>query len=319
MKDRFDRKINYLRISVTDRCNLRCIYCMPCEGIEKKPHNNILRQEEIMEIVKCSAKLGVNKIRLTGGEPLIRKDIIALISEIGQVDGIDDLTLTTNGILLQDKIDELKNAGLTRINLSLDTLKPDRYETITRGGDLSKVLDCIPKIIEAGLVPLKINVVLIGGFNEDEIVDFVELTRNQPIDVRFIELMPIGEASIWNQSKFVSNDTVLDVAELEAVDREDLGSPARYYKLKDGVGRVGLINPISCNFCSDCNRIRITSDGKIKPCLHTDTEIDILSAMRNGEDVSTILLHAVSEKPEKHLINEEDYKPIKRNMNRIGG
>lgn len=319
MLDKYNRKINYLRISITDRCNMRCVYCMPEDGILKKHHKDILSHEEIIEIAKTSAELGVNKIRLTGGEPLIRKGIVNLISEISAIEGITDLSLTTNGILLRDRIKELKEAGLNRVNLSLDTLDPEKFKTITRGGDIKPVLESIKMLLDEGMVPLKINVVLIGGFNENEIEDFVELTRNNPIHVRFIELMPIGEASDWNRNKFVSNDIVLSKVKLEPVNRDDKGSPAVYYKLKDGIGKVGLINPISCSFCSDCNRLRITSDGKIKPCLHSDDEIDLLNPSRSGVDIREILLEAVKKKPESHKINEKNYEPIKRNMNRIGG
>jgi cyclic pyranopterin phosphate synthase len=222
--------------------------------------------------------------------------------------------------LLKDQLKELKKAGLTRINISLDTLDHEKYESITRGGNLSFVLDAIDEALKIGMTPLKINVVLIGGFNVDEIKDFVELTRNNPIHVRFIELMPIGEASEWNINKFVSNEVVLTKAKLFPIDREDKGSPATYYKLEGGVGKVGLINPISCSFCDDCNRLRITSDGKIKPCLHSDEEIDLLDTLRNNpKELSEKLLEAVKNKPEKHEINEENYVPILRNMNRIGG
>lgn len=318
MKDTFKREINYLRISVTDRCNLRCKYCMPETGIAKKPHDSILRHEEIIEIAKSASYLGIKKVRLTGGEPLVRNGIENLIEEISEIQGIDEITMTTNGILLKDKLLTLKEAGLSRINLSLDTLKPERYHEITRGGSIQNVLEVIPEIIKLGMVPLKINVVLIKGVNDDEIEDFVELTRHQPIDVRFIELMPIGEASNFSKGKFISNQTVLERVHLIKSDTVK-GSPAVYYKLENGVGRIGLINPISCNFCDECNRIRITSDGKVKPCLHSNHEIDLIKALRNHEDITEVLKKSIADKPEKHLINEEDFVPIDRNMNRIGG
>lgn len=292
---------------------------MPSEGIFKKNHEEILRHEEIIKIVEEAAKLGVNKIRLTGGEPLIRKGIIDLVSKISKIENIDDLSLTTNGLLLPEKIKALKKAGLNRVNLSVDTLDPIKYKEITRGGDLSKVLESIKMLLEEDMVPIKINVVLIGGFNLNEIENFVELTRNDLIHVRFIELMPIGEASLWNKTNFVSNDEVLKRVKLIPIESDDVGSPATYYKLEGGIGKVGLINPISCSFCSDCNRLRITSDGKIKPCLHSNEEIDLLDALRNNGDISEILKYAVEIKPEKHNINEKDFVPITRNMNRIGG
>ncbi len=319
MIDNYNRKIDYLRISVTDRCNLRCKYCMPVDGIHKKNHLDILRHEEIIKIVKSAAKLGVNKIRLTGGEPLVKKDLVKLVSDISSVSGINDLSLTTNGVLLKDNLKALKKAGLNRINLSLDTLNSDKYKEITRGGDIKDILEVIKMIINEGLTPLKINVVLIGGFNVDEIEDFIELTRSNPIHVRFIELMPIGEASTWNTEKFVSNEIVLRKAKLKKI-KNIASSPATYYKLDGAIGKVGLINPISCSFCSDCNRIRITSDGKIKPCLHSDEEIDILDVVRNNSELlGETLLEAVKRKPKEHKINDENYQPIIRNMNRIGG
>lgn len=308
-----------MRLSVTDRCNLRCKYCMPESGVSKKLHKEILRHEELVEIVKAGAQVGIKKIRLTGGEPLIRKNIVELVKEISNVEGINEVTMTTNGLLLKNYLNDLKEAGLTRINLSLDTLKPERYRSITRGGNIEEVLSCIPLILAAGLRPLKINVVLIGGFNEDEIGDFVELTRHQNIEVRFIELMPIGEASQWTNDKFVSNQKVLEVVELIKIEKTHPSSPAEYYQLKDGVGKIGLINPISCSFCVDCNRIRVTSDGKVKPCLHSDQEIELMEALRNHEDIVKILREAITSKPKEHLINNKEYKPIKRDMNRIGG
>jgi len=318
MKDSYDRKINYLRLSVTDRCNLRCKYCMPESGISKKTHHDILRHEEMIKIVKISASLGIEKVRLTGGEPLIRRGIVDLVREIKQVEGIKELTMTTNGVLLGDLLDDLIDAGLDRINLSLDTLNPDRYRSITRGGELQPILKCIDRILEKKM-KLKINVVLIGGLNIDEIKDFVDLTRNHPIDVRFIELMPIGEASLWSHDKFVSGQKVLEMVDLKPIESEETGSPAKYYKLADGKGKVGLINPISCSFCENCNRIRITSDGKIKPCLHSDSEIDLLKLLRNNEDVESTIKEAIWDKPKAHSLNDEDHVPIKREMIQIGG
>jgi len=292
---------------------------MPESGVSKKLHKEILRHEELIEIVKAGAQIGIKKIRLTGGEPLIRKNIVELVQEISNVEGINEVTMTTNGLLLKNYLNDLKEAGLTRINLSLDTLNPERYKNITRGGNIEDVLSCIPLILGAGLRPLKINVVLIGGFNEDEINDFVELTRHQNIEVRFIELMPIGEASRWTNDKFVSNQKVLEVSDLIKIEKTHPSSPAEYYKLKGGVGKIGLINPISCSFCVDCNRIRVTSDGKVKPCLHSDQEIELMEALRNNEDIVKILRDAVTSKPKEHLINDKEYKPITRDMNRIGG
>lgn len=320
MIDSFGRNINYLRISVTDLCNLRCKYCMPEDGIDKKCHSEILREEEIIEIVREMAELGITKIRITGGEPLVKKNIVEIIRRIKEIDGIEEIVLTTNGILLEDMAEDLKEAGLKRVNISLDTMDEDKFKEITRKDKLPQVLRGIKKALEVGLTPVKINTVLIGDFNDGEVSDFVELTRDNEIDVRFIELMPIGEASNWNKEKFLSTDSILEKeSELVPVVGKDKSSPAKYYKLPDSRGSVGLINPISCSFCKNCNRIRLTSDGKLKLCLHSDLEIDILKPLRNGEDIKKIILDAIKEKPEEHKLGDEDFKPIKRNMNRIGG
>lgn len=320
MIDSFGREINYLRISVTDLCNLRCKYCMPEKGIDKKCHNEMLRNEEIIRIVKDMSELGITKIRITGGEPLVKKGIVEMISQINQIPKIEEIVLTTNGILLADMADELKKAGLRRVNISLDTMDAVKFEEITRKNHLHKVLEGIDKAIEVGLTPVKINTVLIGGFNDNEVSDFIELTRIRDIDVRFIELMPIGEASLWNKEKFLSTDSILeDEKNLFPVVGKDKSSPAKYYKLPDSKGNVGLINPISCSFCKNCNRIRITSDGKLKLCLHSDVEIDVMNALRNGEDIKAIIKEAIINKPEEHRLGDEDFEPITRNMNRIGG
>lgn len=318
MMDSFGRKINYLRISLTDRCNLRCKYCMPEEGIDKLLHEDILTLEEVYEITKVFVDLGVNKIRLTGGEPLARKGIVDLVSKVSKLDGVKDLAMTTNGILLKRFAKELKQAGLSRVNISLDTLDKDKYRSITRGGNLSDVLEGIEEAKLVGLIPIKINTVLIGGFNDDEIENLVYLTESEEIDLRFIELMPIGEASDWSLKKFISNDIILKkVNKLIPVPREDISSPAIYYKLPNGKGKVGIINPISCKFCANCNRVRLTSRGQLKLCLHSNVEIDIRESLRNGEDIKKLILKSIEKKEESHHL--EDGKYIRRNMNQIGG
>ena len=318
MKDSYGREINYLRISLTDRCNLRCIYCMPEKGIEKVSHEDILTLEEVYEITEAFVELGINKIRFTGGEPLTRKGIVSLIERVSKLSGVKDLAMTTNGILLEKFAPSLKEAGLNRVNISLDTLKEEKYAYITRGGKLEEILKGIEEARKVGLIPIKINAVLIGGFNDDEIIDFVKLTEKEEIDVRFIELMPVGEAAPWAKEKFVSNSIVLDkVKELAPVEREDNSSPAVYYKLPNGKGKVGLINPITCKFCENCNRIRLTSQGKLKLCLHSNKEIDIKEALRNGEDIKKLIADSILEKEESHKLEEGKY--INRNMNQIGG
>lgn len=317
MIDSYGRNINYLRISLTDLCNLRCKYCMPKEGIPKIDHEEILRLEEIEKIAEEFVSLGINKIRITGGEPLVRKGILNLVESIGKM-GIKDFAMTTNGLLLKKYARDLKNAGLNRVNISLDTLNETKYKSITRGGSIKNVLEGIEEAKKVGLTPIKLNVVLIGGFNEDEIEDFVNLTKDEEIDIRFIELMPIGEAKDWSLEKFIPNSTVLEKAkDLKPVMKEDISSPASYYKLPNGKGKIGFINPITCKFCENCNRIRLTSNGMLKLCLHSDEEIDLKEPLRSGNDIKEIILNSINKKPESHYL--EDGKYITRNMVAIGG
>lgn len=318
MKDRFGREIDYLRISLTDRCNLRCTYCMPEEGIEEKlSHDDIMSLEETYLLIKHFVNLGIKKIRFTGGEPLVRKGIINLIEKVKNLDGVEEIALTTNAILLNKMAKDLKKAGLDRINISLDTLDAKKYKKITRGGNLSLVLEGIEEAIKVGLTPVKINTVLVGGFNDDEIKELVDLTY-RGIDVRFIELMPIGEGVNFARENFISNDEVLKrVKDLTPVEREDKSSPAKYYKLPGIKGKVGLINPISCKFCDDCNRVRITSTGRLKSCLHSNSEIDLITPLRDGLDMEKIIEKSIFNKEEGHELESGMY--IDRNMNQIGG
>lgn len=318
MKDSFGREINYLRISLTDRCNLRCKYCMAEAGIDKFDHSDMLSLEEVYEITKSFVALGVDKIRLTGGEPLVRKGIVDLIGKISKLDGVKDIAMTTNGLLLNRFAEDLKKAGLNRVNLSLDTLDPVKYKEITRGGNIEEFFAGVEAAKRAGLTPIKINTVLIGGFNDSEIERLVDLTRDEAIDVRFIELMPIGEAASWAEENFISNDTILErVKDLQAVERIDPSSPAVYYKLPGAKGRVGIINPISCKFCQNCNRVRLTSEGLLKLCLHSNKEIDLKKALREGRDIKKLIEASILKKEEAHHLEEGQY--IDKNMNQIGG
>lgn len=320
MVDQFDRSIHYLRLSVTDLCNLKCQYCMPEEGIDKKAHQEILRIEEYLRLVEEMTHLGVDKVRLTGGEPLVRKGIVDLVEGIAKLDGIKDLAITTNGVLLKKYAKALKQAGLTRVNISIDTMNPDKFRKITRGGNIEDVLDGIEEARKVGLLPIKLNVVLINGFNTDEVEDFIRMA-DEDLDVRFIELMPIGQVADWSKDKFLSNEELLmrhrDWFVIE--DGEQYG-PAKYYQKKDGKGRVGFINPISNHFCSTCNRVRMTADGKLKLCLHTNEEFDLKPLLK--EDSMTIqktLKTYISKKPQRHHMNDQEFVPIVRDMNRIGG
>lgn len=317
MKDLYGREISYLRISVTDLCNLRCKYCMPESGVCKLEHADVLKLEEFYEIAKAFVELGVRKIRITGGEPLVKNGIVELVKKISSL-GVDDLAMTTNGLLLPKYAKELKKAGLNRVNISLDTLNREKYREITRGGDLLDVFKGIEIAKEVGLTPIKINTVLIGDFNIDEIENFVYITQQENIDVRFIELMPIGEASGWAEEKFVSNNMILEkVPELIKTEAKDPSSPAVYYKLPNGLGKVGIINPISCKFCDACNRVRLTASGKLKLCLHSDDEIDLREVLRSGGDLNKAIRESILQKPEEHHLEEGKF--IKRNMNEIGG
>lgn len=320
MIDSYGREINYLRISVTDLCNLKCRYCMPEKGIRKKDHSEILRLETIEKIAETAVKMGINKIRLTGGEPLVRRGIVDLTRQIAKLKkfGLKDLGLTTNGILLKEKADKLKKAGLTRVNISIDTLDKQKHSYITRGGNIEDVLEGIRAAKEAQLFPLKFNVVLIGGFNDDEIEDLVSLTVQEDIEVRFIELMPLGEACGWDKEHFIPiTDVVKRIPRLIPLPFKGHGSTARLYKLPNSKGKVGLISPLSNHFCNYCNRIRITPDGKLKSCLHSNMEIDIKNYDENN--LADFILDGIKAKPYRHCIQSIDYMPVHRNMNEIGG
>lgn len=313
MKDRFGRNITYLRISVTDLCNLRCKYCMPESGVESLCHSDILSIEEIVEIVKVASKNGIKKIRLTGGEPLVRRGFINLCKQISEINEIEDIAITTNGVYLKEMADELFENKVRRINFSLDTLIKEKYNDITRRNDFDKTMKSLFYAIKKGF-KVKINVVLIGGFNDDEIHDFVNLANEYELEVRFIELMQIGETANWSKDKFISNKIVLEkVPELEF---DGVSGVAKIYKIKGQKGRIGLISPISCSFCENCNRIRLTSDGKLKPCLHSKDEINLKGL--SGEQLEEVFKRGIYEKPEKHHL-EDGKSESARDMNKIGG
>ena len=315
MRDAFGRKIEYLRISLTDLCNLRCAYCMPETGVEPKlRHEDVLSLEEIAEIAEAAVALGVKKIRLTGGEPLVRRGIVELVERLSALPV--ELAMTTNGILLPGMAAALKTAGLNRVNISLDTLDPEKYRKITRGGDLSAALAGIRAAEDAGLTPVKLNTVLIGGFNDDEIPALTELTRRRPLELRFIELMPMPGAAGFGPEAYLPAETVLErVPELEPAGR---GGVAEKYALPGAKGRVGLIRPLSHSFCADCDRIRLTADGKLKPCLHSRKEIPLRGL--HGDALRDALRCAVGQKPEAHgALGCAERSEAGRNMNQIGG
>ena len=310
LRDNFLRVIDYLRISITDRCNLRCLYCMPAEGVLPCGHKDILRYEEIIRLVQIAAGLGVRKVRLTGGEPLTRKNVVFLIAALKNIGGIEDLSMTTNGILLEKFADELAAAGLDRVNVSLDSFHPERYRRITRTGELQSVLRGIEAAERAGLRPVKINMVPIRGINDGEVEDFARLTLDSDCQVRFIELMPSSGIDFWSPERYMTAAEIKKIIEalapLEPV-RPRKNGPSRYFRLKGAKGVVGFISALSHHFCEDCNRLRLTADGKLRPCLFSETEIDLRSSLRNGApdvEIARLLRLAVEVKPEGHRFRD---------------
>lgn len=330
LMDRFGRMHDYLRISVTDRCNLRCVYCMPEEGMEFEPDEKLLTFEEITEVVRVLAGLGVRKLRLTGGEPLVRKNLEQLIGMLSQIPGIEDIALTTNGIYFASRAEKLRAAGLTRVNISLDSLKADRFSLITRGGDIHRVLASIEEAYRVGITPIKLNVVLMKGINDDEIEDFLQMTIDRPIQVRFIEYMPIGHQDEDWKSRYLSLTTVLDRCKANgwntsASDAVYGNGPSQNFRIDGALGSFGLIHPISDHFCETCNRLRITADGNVKPCLYWSDEFNVRKYIGDDSAMEDLFFRALDIKPQNHemaqaLMNEEQsHTPTLRRMSQIGG
>ena len=317
MIDRLGRDITYLRISVTDKCNLRCRYCMPEEGVCKKSHADMLTEDEIIQAVEAAAALGIRKIRITGGEPLIKKNIVSICRRTAVVEGIKEVCLTTNGILLPQLAKDLKAAGVKRINLSLDTLDPEKYTHITRIGKLENFQAGLEAAFEAGFEKIKVNAVLIGGFNEDEIIPLTNLTKEYPLDMRFIELMPILNSDEFGEAAYVPYSRVLEKLP-EAVPVEPDGGVAKLYRLPNAKGNIGLISPINAHFCGECNRLRLTQDGKLKPCLHAADEYSIKGLDFDG--MKAVMEQAIWNKPAWHGdLDAINRSKAGRNMNEIGG
>lgn len=325
LKDSYDRRIDYLRTSITDKCNLRCIYCMPSNGLKFFKQKDVLTDDEILRFIKIARKHGLQKVRITGGEPLMRKNITSLISSIKNT-GIHDLSLTTNGIRLATIAEDLKKAGLDRVNISLDTMDPEKYRAITNGGDISLVWQSIAKAEEIGLTPVKINMVPIRGINDDEITAFAALTIKKNYHIRFIEFMPATCNGIWEKDKCVSSEEAMtrisSLGNMERLEFRGKG-PSRNYRIQGAAGVVGFISPLSEHFCGFCNRLRLTADGKIRPCLFSNIKIDIKTPMRSGasdEEIDKLFCEAVKVKPQRHLLNEDitSARHIKA-MSKIGG
>lgn len=319
LMDRYQRNIEYLRISVTDKCNMRCRYCMPEEGVEIKSHQQMLRWEEIHRMVKAFADLGVRKVRITGGEPLVRKGLTSFVAGLGSL-GLEEISITTNGVLLTEMAADLKKAGISRVNVSLDSLDPEKFRWITRGGEVSKVLAGITAALDAGLVPLKVNAVVVRGFNDDEVVNLALLAKELPIHVRFIELMPVGLGSIWGPESFVSTaETMEKISTLGQLQPAEVSGngPAQVWRLPGFQGTLGFISAISEHFCAQCNRVRLTADGRLYPCLHSEEFVDCFALLRNGADdaaLQQVVRQVVELKPAKHELGSQE-----RGMNTIGG
>ena len=334
MQDRYGRTIEYLRISLTDRCNFRCIYCMPEEGVKSISHYDILRIEEMARAVRVAAGLGIRSVRLTGGEPLVRRGVVDLVREVAGTPGIENVSMTTNGALLADMAEDLRAAGLSRVNISLDTLDPDRFRMITRRGELAQTLDGIEAALAAGFDPVKINVVAVRCLDQDYLA-LAWLSVDRPLHVRFIEYMPVGTSSGidnrgWGPEEVISSEEVYDIINQRAAeeglpqlepagDDEPIGwGPARYFRFPDAQGTVGFISPLSNHFCSRCNRLRLTADGKLRPCLFSDEEFDLRAALRgDGSDEAAreVFRAALAAKPDEH----HDKVGTERGMSQIGG
>ena len=317
MIDKLGRDITYLRISLTDKCNLRCRYCMPEEGVCRRSHAEMINEDEVVTAVEAAASLGIHKIRLTGGEPLVKKNILSICRRVAAVEGIKEVCLTTNGILLPKLAKDLKEAGVRRLNLSLDTLDPQKYAYITRIGQLEDFRKGLNAALEAGFDKVKINAVLIGGFNDDEIEALANLTMEYPVDMRFIELMPIQDHDEFGESAYVPYSRVLEKLP-EAVPVAKDGGVAKLYRLPGAKGNIGLISPISAHFCGECNRIRLTADGKLKPCLHSGDEYSVKGL--DYEGMKVVFEQAIWNKPAWHGdLDAVNRSKAGRNMNEIGG
>jgi len=327
LRDRSNRTIDYLRISVTDRCNLSCVYCRPRAGVTTMPHQEIFRYEEMLRIVRLAVPLGITHVRITGGEPLVRRGVLGFIAELREVAGIEDVSLTTNGVLLGEMCRGLRDAGISRLNISLDSLKPRRFREITGSDAWDLVWQGIAGAEAAGFSPIKINMVPVSGVNDDEIADFARLTLERRLHVRFIEFMPIGANDRWHTEACVTSERVRGIIEhnfgpLVPFMAKGSAGPSDNYQIPGARGVIGFISPISKHFCASCRRLRLTADGRLRPCLLSDTEIDIKSPMRGGcsdEELERLLRSSLEKKPERHHVNEDPAACSQRIMSRIGG
>lgn len=324
LTDAYGRRINYLRLSVTDRCNLRCCYCMPAEGVSKLEHRDLLSYEELLRVSEACVREGVEKIRVTGGEPLVRKGLVPFLKELSGLAGLKELVLTTNGMLLQELALPLRKAGVARLNISLDSLKPETFARVTRGGDLARVMSGIVTAEKAGFPPVKINMVVMRGINDQEILDFAALTLKKAYTVRFIEYMPTLRDHEWGAQCMSGSEILQRISErypLLPLVSAEMAGPARNFRIEGAAGAIGIITPISGHFCESCNRIRVTAAGRVRSCLFSEQGVDLkpLLAMSDDDTLRQTVRRIVNEKPGRHHLAEEQEEKQRVNMSRIGG
>jgi cyclic pyranopterin phosphate synthase len=305
MFDGFGRRIEYLRISVTDKCNLRCVYCMPEEGLEWLRREQLLSYEEIARIVSVMAEMGLRRVRITGGEPLVRRDLPTLVRLLRAIDGIEEISLSTNAVLLEEQAEPLRAAGVDRLNISLDSLRPERIDALARRpGSAERIFRGLEAAERAGFAPIKINCVVMRGRNDDEVADFAEITRQRPWHIRFIEVMPTGDNLAVSRDHFISSDEILarigEIGALAPVAGPGGNGPATYFALPGAAGTIGVITPMSHNYCDRCNRMRLTADGQLRPCLFGSLQTDLRSPLRTGGDLAALVRHTLRIKPERH-------------------
>ena len=324
--DPYNRHLNYLRISITDRCNLRCIYCVPRDLIPRLSHDEILTYEEILKLVKIGIKLGISKVRVTGGEPLVRKGVYGFLEDLSRLEGLNDLSLTTNGVALKANLEKIKAAGVKRMNISLDTLNRKKFERITGSDLFDQVWQGIEAALEMGFHPIKLNIVALHDVNEDELLEMAQLSLKYPLHIRFIEYMPIGESQIGNGPLLLAPEIKKRISALGRLvpvrSSSNDGGPAQRYRFEDAVGEVGFIHALSHHFCDKCNRLRLTAQGQLRPCLLSDHHEDIRQVVRNGgteEQIAEIFLKAVRHKPSDHNLRLQNPFRVCGQMNSIGG
>jgi cyclic pyranopterin phosphate synthase len=322
----YNRRITYLRISVTDRCNLRCIYCAPAKDLKFLPRADILRYEEILKVVEAATQIGINKVRLTGGEPLVRRNFLHFVASLCRIPGIEDVSMTTNGVLLKDMAKEIFDAGIGRVNVSLDTLSPLKYAKITGRQYFKNVWEGLEEAEAVGFSPIKVNVVVMKGVNDDDLPRFAKLSVRRPYHVRFIEYMPVGGGNRWKPEKYIPTDEIKSRLEafgpLHRIPRAPYDGPAERYRFESAKGEIGFISPLSHHFCPSCNRLRLTADGKLRPCLFADDEVDMKTPLRNGcshEDLKVLFQEAIGRKPRRHHAESMETAESLRPMYAIGG